>query len=229
MQRNSMRKRVLATCLCCIMTVGMMPTGALSAFAEPYESQSTSSGSDQSIVVTESSQTHVASDAEMPSNIANIDGNASSSMSTTMQANASESSNVIDSTDAVSTLGLTAQDTTTYNDDTQGLTYTLDPDAKTATVCAYSGTAKVIVIPGSVTVNSTEYTVVDFGTVFKGTAIEQITIPKSVTALSANAFSACKSLTKATFEDGFNVEISSACFKTCTALTEVDNVCLGTV
>jgi hypothetical protein len=94
-------------------------------------------------------------------------------------------------------------------------------DGENATVTAATTAAGNFSVPANVTIGGKSYAVTKIAkNAFKGSAIKSITIGSSITEIGDNAFSGCKSLTKATI--GKNVtKIGKKAFYNCSKLKKV--------
>ena len=124
---------------------------------------------------------------------------------------------------------------TTPETDSKYFSFTFDEENKTASITgineAYKSEDGVIVdgdtritsivIPGSVKNSGEDYTVTSVASgSFMECALEEVTIPDSVTVINGYAFSLCTALTKLTIGSGVTI-IGSNAFSNCTALEEV--------
>lgn len=100
-------------------------------------------------------------------------------------------------------------------------TYVLD--GSSATIKSYSGAGGDVVIPGTITYSSTEYTVTAInGSVFMGKALTSVTVPASVVTIGRYTFANCTALTTVTFEEGSKLAaIDEYVFSGCTALRTI--------
>ncbi len=79
-----------------------------------------------------------------------------------------------------------------------------------------------IVIPASVTINDTEYPVVEIDehAFYGATQLTSVTLPETVTKIRDEAFGGCSSLTSVNVPSGVTA-IPTGCFKKCSSLTSV--------
>ncbi len=91
-------------------------------------------------------------------------------------------------------------------------------------ITGYTGTDKNVIIPAYVTVNGKKVAVTKIDTeAFKGTSIESVTIPSTVTAIEADAFRTCVNLTQIDLTNAKNLTtIGDGAFYGCKNLTDAD-------
>ena len=110
-----------------------------------------------------------------------------------------------------------------YDVKVNGIYYNLDKKNKTASVTSgkpkYEGT---VVIPESIGVNGTTYSVTSLGErCFRGcSGLTSITIPNSVTSLGMSCFQGCWGLTSITIPNSVT-SLGGSCFSYCSGLTSI--------
>ena len=108
---------------------------------------------------------------------------------------------------------------------TEGITYTLNDDNKTAVVSGHTDALpNEIVIPETVRSGEEEYTVTSIGdSAFESCGQRtSVTIPASVTSIDDSAFYLCGELTTVTFKDGsLLTSIGDSAFESCYNLADI--------
>ena len=100
-------------------------------------------------------------------------------------------------------------------------TYEMDDITGTITITGYTGSDVSITIPSQLE-SMPEYTVTAIKKdAFKGSTLQSVTIPDSVTAIGANAFNGCRSLTEVKLPSGLTA-LESGIFYDCTTLQSID-------
>ena len=109
-----------------------------------------------------------------------------------------------------------------YNTD-DGFKYKLNTEEKTATLSRYSGSAKEVCIPDSITYSEETFTVTYLGNscFYNCTSLTSIDFPSSVTSLGNYCFKNCTSLTSINIPSSVT-SLGDGCFKDCTSLTSID-------
>lgn len=109
-----------------------------------------------------------------------------------------------------------------YNTD-DGFKYKLNTEEKTATLSRYSGSAKEVCIPDSITYSEETFTVTYLGNscFYNCTSLTSINIPTSVTSLGAGCFYKCTSLTSIDIPSSVQI-LGYECFRDCTSLTSIN-------
>ena len=101
--------------------------------------------------------------------------------------------------------------------------YSLETETKTAELSKYSGFARKVTIPESVTHDDVTYSVTSLGDkcFFDCRALSSIDIPSSVTSLGNYCFSCCKYLTYIDIPSSVT-SLGKWCFSGCLYLTSID-------
>ena len=109
-----------------------------------------------------------------------------------------------------------------YNTD-DGFKYKLNTEEKTATLSRYSGSAKEVCIPDSITYSEETFTVTYLGNscFYNCTSLTSINIPSSVTSLGDGCFKDCTSLTSIDIPSSVT-SFGDGCFQNCTSLTSIN-------
>ena len=111
-----------------------------------------------------------------------------------------------------------------------GMAFTCYPETLTAAVTAYTGEEADLVVPATVAIDGTEYTVAVIGDdVFAGNAaLRSVTLPATVAAIGARAFRECAALESVVMAGGAATagagagRIGEQAFYACTALARID-------
>ena len=103
-----------------------------------------------------------------------------------------------------------------------GISYNLDKENKTASVAPYNRYTGAVVIPETISVDGTAYSVTSLGEkcFFECSGLTSITIPNSVTSLGKGCFYKCTSLTNITIPNSVN-SLGDWCFAYCSGLTSI--------
>lgn len=145
-------------------------------------------------------------------------------------------------------LGMSISASAATNEYTQnGVTYTLNTSAKTATAKSFNNSVTSVSLPPSISVNGVSYRLTSIdGLAFYGKKLKSISIPSTVTSVGSRAFGNCSVLESVSFASTSNTvtwssecfidckalktitfpqslqEIPSKCFKNCTSLTQIN-------